>query len=157
MSGNGKDPLDELARDIEDDQDQRIRETYGDRVWRRWRHPARMGRMSDAHGHGSVTGACGDTLEVFLRFEADVVQDASFVTDGCGPSQVCGSMAAELALGKSPAQLAGLDGRTILEALGGLPEDDAHCAFLAVNALHGALHEALARYRASNESSGEKP
>jgi len=147
------DALDELTEEIQADQDQQIRETYGDRVWQRWRHPARMGEMADAHGHGRATGSCGDTLQVFLRFQDGVVQDASFLTDGCGSSQVCGSMVAEMALGKTPQALKALDGRDVLEALGGLPDDDSHCAFLAVNALHEALSAHLKNLDASGEAS----
>ncbi len=146
--------LDELAGEIQADQDQQIRETYGETVWQRWRHPARMGEVADANGRGRVTGTCGDTMRIFVRVEDGVVRDAGFLTDGCGTSQVCGSMAADMAVGKTVDQLDGLDGRTILDALGGLPDDDSHCAFLAAN----ALHEALADYHTSSKKyQGERP
>jgi nitrogen fixation NifU-like protein len=80
-------------------------------------------------------------MEIFLKFEDDRVKEASFRTDGCGSSTVCGSFAAELAHGKSPEEITEITGDKILEILGGLPEEDRHCAFLAVEALQDALDD----------------
>jgi len=79
--------------------------------------------------------------------EEDKVKDATFQTDGCGSSLVCGSFAAELALGKNPDALAEISGETILEVLGGLPEEDRHCAFLAADTLQEALDDYMRKQR----------
>ena len=133
---------DELDRFVEDLQDQiyeETREAFGDVVYNRWRNPRHMGRMDLPDGHARVSGSCGDTMEIFLRFKDNRVIDASFLTDGCGPSLVCASYAAELAMGKSPEEVAAVSGWTILDLLGGLPEENEHCAFLAAETLHQAL------------------
>jgi hypothetical protein len=77
---------------------------------------------------------------------------ASFVTDGCGASTVCGSLAAETALGKTPEQLADVTGETILAILGVFPEEDRHCAFLAAETLHAALDDYMRKL--TNPSAG---
>jgi nitrogen fixation NifU-like protein len=81
-------------------------------------------------------------MQIFLKFQGDRVTEATFQTDGCGSSTVCGSFAAELALGRSPEELTEITGESILDILGGLPEEDRHCAFLAA----GTLQEALDSY-----------
>ena len=86
-------------------------------------------------------------MQVFLKFENDQVQEASFLTDGCGASAVCGSFAAELALGKSPDELVEITGDAILKILGGLPKEDEHCAFLAGETLQEALNEYMIKQR----------
>jgi len=53
---------------------------------------------------------------------------------------VCGSFAAELAIGKNPDELVKITGEVILKALGGLPKEDQHCAFLAAETLQEALN-----------------
>ncbi len=148
MSDQATDPrngLDAFQAEIQADLDRQVLETYGEQVWRHWRHPTRRGAPPRTNGHGNVTGACGDTLEIFICVEGGVVRHAGFITDGCGASQACGSAVADMAVGKAPEALDGLDGRQVLEALGGLPEDDSHCAFLAANALCAALDDWRAR------------
>ena len=56
---------------------------------------------------------------------------------------ICGSLAAELAIGKDPEELKKITAETILEVIGGLPEEDQHCASLAANTLQMALFRYL--------------
>jgi nitrogen fixation NifU-like protein len=115
------------------------RAAYGEVAFERWLKPLHVGAMDNADGYSRITGKCGDTMEFFLKFENDRVKEATFQTDGCGSSTVCGSFAAELALGKSPDELVEITGEMILAVLGGLPEEERHCAFLASEALQEAL------------------
>jgi len=100
-----------------------------------------MGRMENPDGYGRIKGSCGDTMEIYLQFEKERVKKASFQTDGCGTSTICGSFAAELAIGKEPDELTDITGETILNILGTMPEEDLHCAFLAAETLQDALHD----------------
>lgn len=146
------DKLDEIARALQDQIYAETRAAYGQVVFERWLKPLYLGVMSDPEGYGRVRGTCGDTMEIFLRFEKDRVKEATFQTDGCGSSTVCGSFAAELAHGRSPDEIAGITGEMILSVLGGLPEADRHCAFLAAEALQEALGDYMRRQRR-----GDKP
>lgn len=131
--------LDEFAHRLQDEINQEVIETYGEKVYERWRNPRFAGPMESPTGYASVTGTCGDTMVVFLRVENGVISDACFTTDGCGCSAVCASVACELAVKKRVENLSGVTGETILEVLGGLPEDNVHCAFLAAEALQAAV------------------
>lgn len=131
--------IDDFAADLQSRIDEETILTYGRTVFERWRSPLFMGRLENADGQSSNTGACGDTMQLFLRFEDGRVKEASFLTDGCGCSMACGSFAAELALGKTPDELAGITGESILQRSGPLPAEDRHCAFLAAETLQSAL------------------
>ena len=125
-------------------QDQIYRETraaYGEKAFERWQSMRHMGPMENPEGYARITGSCGDTMEIFLKFQTDYVKEASFQTDGCGTSAVCGSFAAEMAMGKKPDELVKITGEKILELLGGFPKEDEHCAYLAAETLQEALNE----------------
>lgn len=72
------------------------------------------------------------------------VAKANFLTDGCGTSIASGSMVTELAKGKNVAKALKISGEDVLNALGGLPEESQHCAFLAANTLKAAIKDYLA-------------
>ncbi|HOW54938.1 MAG TPA: iron-sulfur cluster assembly scaffold protein [Syntrophorhabdaceae bacterium] len=137
------DELDSFLKELQDQiYDETLRD-YGRKAFDRWIDPSHMHPMENPDAHGRITGSCGDTMEIFLRFKDGRVSEASFTTDGCGPSMICGSLAAELALGKEPEEIERITAETILETIGGLPEEDQHCASLAANTLQVALHDYL--------------
>jgi len=108
------DSLDDFIKELQHQIDEETREAYGQVAFERWLRPQYMRVMDHPDGYGHVAGSCGDRMEIFLKFEEDKVKDATFQTDGCGSSLVCGSFAAELALGKNPDALAEISGETIL-------------------------------------------
>ena len=80
-------------------------------------------------------------MEINLRIKDDSIEEATFFTDGCGSSVACGSVIAELATGKDLEEAAQIGGDTVLKVLGGLPEEESHCAFLAAETLMTAIHQ----------------
>ncbi len=136
------DKLDEFVNNLQEEIFDEAREAYGEKGFNRWRNPKHCGRMEDADTHARITGQCGDTMEIFLKFENDRVKQASYFTDGCASSSLSGSFTAEMALGKDPDHLTDITGDTVLEKIGRLPEEDRHCTFLAA----GTLQEALSNY-----------
>jgi len=117
------------------------KEAYGEKVYLRSLDPLYMGHMKDPDGHARVTGGCGETIEMFLKFDEDRVTEASFQTDGCSSSKASGSFAAEMSLGKTPDELLEIRGEDILKRMGRLPDEDQHCAFLAAASLYEALND----------------
>jgi nitrogen fixation NifU-like protein len=83
-------------------------------------------------------------MEIWLKFKHRVLVDVTFLTDGCGTSIACGSMATELAKGKTIAEALAISPKVILENLGGLPDESAHCADLASSTLKKAVMEHIA-------------
>ena len=139
--------MDDFVEDMQKQIYEETKAVYGETFFQRWLNPLHMGSVRDADGYGRVKGSCEDTMEIFLKFEGDRVREASFQTDGCGSSMVCGSFAAEMAIGKTPDEIVGISGETILQRLGGLPEAEKHCAFLAAETLQEALDDYIKKQR----------
>jgi len=137
MSNNLDSFVEQLQGEIYED----TRAAFGEKVYQRWRRPLYMQPMDNPDGHANLKGGCGDSIEIFLEFENSRVARASFLTDGCSTSVVCGSYAVEMALGKTDDQVLEIDGNAILKELGGLPEENEHCARLAAESLHAALDD----------------
>jgi nitrogen fixation NifU-like protein len=106
-------------------------------------HPRNNGPLADFTGHARITGPCGDTMEFWLLVRDRRIEKVSFVTDGCGPSHACGSMATCLIEGKSVEQAAAITQKDVLDALGDLPEKYRHCALLAANTLRAACEDSM--------------
>ena len=69
------------------------------------RHSAHIGRMKDADGVACVTGANGNCMEMYLKFEHDRVVRAKYISDGDSASCLCGSCTAVMAIGQDVAGL----------------------------------------------------
>jgi nitrogen fixation NifU-like protein len=106
-------------------------------------NPRNVGSIPNSDGFGSVIGLCGDTMGVWLRVDNELIADITFWTDGCGTTIAAGSMVTELAKGKAVVEAASIRKQTVLDALGGLPEDSAHCAQLAADTLRQAINDYL--------------
>jgi len=136
------DNFDNFVNDLQEQIFDEAKDAYGEKGFQRWRNPLYNGKLESPDGHARITGDCGDTMEIFLKFENDRVKQALYFTDGCASSSICGSFAAELAMGKDPDELADITGDSVLEKIGRLPETDMHCAGLAA----ATLQEALSSY-----------
>jgi nitrogen fixation NifU-like protein len=118
-----------------------MRKAYSDKAIEHAMNPKNVGRLKNANGFATITGSCGDTMEISLRIEVGEIVDAKFWTDGCGSSIACGSVVTELVRGKSVSEAAKIDSKHILGALEGLPDSDAHCSVLASNTLRAAIED----------------
>lgn len=141
--GLNEQEFEKLVQQLQNQSFEDARTTFGEKGFNRWRNPRYNGPMAEADSHARIRGGCGDTMEIFLKFEDNRVIHASYVTDGCGSSALCGSFTAELAHGKSPEELFELQPEDILETIGTFPEQDAHCAKLSILTLHEALNQYL--------------
>jgi nitrogen fixation NifU-like protein len=133
--------LDDFVHVIKAQIHEETREAYGERAYQRWLNPLFVGSMNNPDGYARSVGVCGDTMEIFLKFEGGRVKEALFQADGCGSSSVCASFAVELSLGKGPVELLAINGEVIMEELEGVPKEDEHLAFLAAETLQQALND----------------
>lgn len=141
------DELDRIIQAMQASINEDTRAVWGEDAFQRWSAPPNLGQLPDADGQAELRGSCGDTMAMYLKFDGDRVQAATFETDGCGPSVVCGSVAAEMAVGKTAEEILDIAGGQILNRAGQIPEDHHHCAFLAASTLHEAVHRYM---RAAN-------
>jgi nitrogen fixation NifU-like protein len=121
-----------------------MRKVYSENVVDHAMNPRNVGSMEDANGFARITGPCGDTMEIWLRVRDNTIAEATFMTDGCGTTIAAGSMATELARGKTVIQAQKISQQDVLKALGGLPEESQHCALLVSNTLNEAVKDYLA-------------
>lgn len=124
-------------------------EAYSQQVLEHLQHPRNAGPMDHPDGVG-VQGnpICGDTMKLMLRIENDRVVDARWQTVGCEPARATSSIATDLVIGRTLAEVEALSQDDILSATGGLPASKLHASTLAA----GALHRAVAAYRAKQPS-----
>jgi nitrogen fixation NifU-like protein len=122
---------------------EKMRRDYSEKVIELFLNPRNLGKMNVTDSHGKVRGSCGDTMEIFLKINDDKIVDAKFMTDGCGPSIVCGGTVTELVKARYIRDAFKINAEKILEELGGLPEADQHCAKLAADTLHDAIFNYL--------------
>ncbi len=127
--------LDNLQEQISND----AKEAFGENGFKRWQNPEYRGRMEDCDSSACLKGECGDTMEIFLKFSNNRVKAASYFTDGCSSSAICGSFTAELAHGKNPEEITEINSETVLKKIGKFPVEEKHCAFLAAETLQEAL------------------
>ena len=64
-----------------------------------------IARVNHPDGKACITGKCGDTMEIRLKFYEDRVSKTSHWTDGCAYSLNCVLAAANLARGKTPDEI----------------------------------------------------
>ncbi|MFC1944544.1 iron-sulfur cluster assembly scaffold protein [Chloroflexota bacterium] len=88
--------FDELEKRIVAD----MRSTYSETAIDHAMNPRNVGDIQDADGFGSITGPCGDTMEIWLKVKDGKIRHAAFWTDGCGTTIASGSMVTQLAIGK---------------------------------------------------------
>jgi Mrp family chromosome partitioning ATPase/predicted Fe-Mo cluster-binding NifX family protein len=118
--------------------------------------PRNYGPPANFNGHARITGPCGDTMEFWLMVRDDCLDRVAFVTDGCGSSLACGSMATTLAEGKRLEEALTIEQQDILQALGGLPPEIEHCALLAANTLKAACENYLTHQEGASMKSRDQ-
>ncbi len=102
-------------------------------------HPRNYGSLEKPDGYAKIKGPCGDTMEMFLKIRNDKIDDIAYTTDGCMTSHAAGTAATVMARGSSVRECLKISQSTILDHLGGMPDESKHCALLAANTFHKAL------------------
>jgi nitrogen fixation NifU-like protein len=98
-----------------------------------------VGTVENPHIHHAITGPCGDTIEIYLAVESDIIRDAKFLAIGCPGIFSSGSALTSMIIGKTPVQALSLHIEDIVEFLDGVPEKKLECVVLAKKAIDEAL------------------
>jgi nitrogen fixation NifU-like protein len=136
--------FDRMVAELQQEIIEQARAIYSAKVIEEFYHPKNLGRMLEPDARGIVHGWCGDTMEIYLRLNGDRIKEATFMTDGCGPTVACGSVLTTMVTGMSLEKASKITPENLIAALDGLPEESVHCAELAVS----TLQEAIANGRA---------
>jgi nitrogen fixation NifU-like protein len=119
----------------------KMREIYSEIVVEHSLNPRNLGSFPDADGYAQITGPCGDTMEIWLKVNGNIIVKAGFTTDGCGTTIASGSMVTDMAKDRSLTEAQRIGQQDVLDALGGLPKESEHCALLAANTLREAVRD----------------
>lgn len=98
-----------------------------------------IGTIDNPDSHARITGVCGDTIEMFLSIRDGTVQDIKFTTDGCGFTVACAHYVSRTAKGKTIEEALAIEPDDVDRYFEGLPEENKHCAKLAVMTLRALL------------------
>jgi len=100
-----------------------------------------VGRVENPSVHLAYTGPCGDSMEVYLTIESDVIKDAKFQAVGCAGAFSSGSALMEMVKGKTLEEAVRITEEDIMNFLGGIPKQKIHCACLAKRTLEMAINK----------------
>lgn len=106
----------------------------------------------ESDGYGTRTGECGDTVEMYIRVDGDRIRSVSINTQGCINTNACANTVACLAEGKKIDEAWEITPENVTDYLETLPEEEVHCAELAI----GAFYLALTDYRELRKSPWKK-
>ena len=81
------------------------------------------GRMDDPTCSAFLKGPCGDSMEFYLVIENETVTDVKVYSDGCGATQACAVIAADLAYRKTINGVLSISPAEIIRTLKVLNED----------------------------------
>ena len=72
--------LGEIESEIQKDEE----EIYTERTLEEAHNPKNVGELKSPSAAARITGSCGDTIQIHLKVEGDIISDCKFITDGCG-------------------------------------------------------------------------
>jgi len=138
-----KDDFDKFVNKLQKEIIEKELKDYNERVIELYHNPRNWGKppndeITESHIY---EGACGDTMQFFLKIKNNKIEKANFITDGCGATVACGSQTAMLIEGRSLEFAENLKSKDIERALNGLPEDHKHCAELAITTLRRLIEK----------------
>ncbi len=90
-------------------------------------------------GYGKARRECGDTIEFFLMADNEKLTAISYDIQGCLFTHACANTIIRLARDKDIEGVAGICEADIISHLKTLPENEHHCATLALKAFNMAL------------------
>jgi len=137
------DPLEDVQRRLFGE----LRDVYSDTTIEHILRPRNAGSLPNADAFASQHSACGESMEMWLKVRDNRIEEISFWTDGCAATIACGSMASEMARGKTIVQALAISPRQVADALDSLPEGNFHCAQLAADTVRAAARDYLALQR----------
>jgi len=115
---------------------------YNEKVMDHFSNPRNAGELEGADGVGQVGNPiCGDVLRLAIKVKDGRIEEARFMTFGCGAAIATSSVLTEMVKGMPLEEAMEVTNRMVADALGGLPPVKMHCSNLAADALHKAIED----------------
>jgi len=129
------DEFDTAARDLQE----AVLAGYSEQLINEFLNPQNVGKIENPDSYAKIKGVCGDTIEMYLSIENGRIKHSTATTDGCGFTIACASYATRMLKGKILREALEIKPDDIEDYFGGLPEENKHCAKLAVLTLRAAV------------------
>jgi len=109
-------------------------------VLTRFENPRNVGELGNFNAKG-VAGDpnCSDLIEIRIRFNDKIVEDAKFKVFGCPGAIATTDVFIDLVKGKTIEKALKIAEKDISDALGGLPTEHMHCTKLSIEAFRKAV------------------
>ena len=143
------DDIDKIARALQE----AILEGYSEKFKQEFSSPKNIGKIEDADSRVSITGVCGDTVEIYLALKDGKINDIKFMTDGCGATIACASYVTRMVKGKTITDALLMKPEDVDSYFEGLPDESKHCAKLTIDTLKAALNRYEIKEQKPNFSS----
>jgi nitrogen fixation NifU-like protein len=130
------DDIDKIAQTLQE----AIFKGYSEKFKQEFSNPKNIGKIEDADSQVSITGVCGDTIEMYLVIKNQRIDDIKFVTNGCGATIACTSYIARAVKGKTIKEAIKMKTEDVDSYFEGLPQESKHCAKLAIDTLKAVLN-----------------
>lgn len=125
-----------------------VKSGYANRAMEYYLNKINVGRMEKPTVQFAYTGPCGDTMEIYLNIESDIIKDAKFQAVGCAGTFSAGSALMEMAKGKNLGWIKKITERDIVNHLGSMPQQKNQCVCLAIT----TFQKTIEKYRKSMKS-----
>jgi nitrogen fixation NifU-like protein len=99
-------------------------------------------RLQQADGRAQKTRECGDTVEIFVVFKGQTLQNIAYTLSGCIHTNACVNALIDLAEGQPLNRALQITPRQVADYLQTLSADEFHCAELVVATFRLALADA---------------
>lgn len=115
---------------------------YNEKVMEVFRNPQHMGEVENYNAIGTVGNeTCGDIMQITMRIENGIIEDAKFKTFGCAAAVASSSTATGMIIGKTVEEALKLTNKEVITELEGLPPQKIHCSVLAEDAIRAAIDD----------------
>ena len=118
---------------------EKLREIYSETTVAHVLAPHNTNDIQQPDGVGSCQSNCGEIMKMQLKIRSEQITAAGYWTNGCAATIACGSMATDLAIGKTIKEALGIAAEDIAASLVDFPQTNFHCAELAAQTLRNAL------------------
>jgi len=115
---------------------------YKETILDHYRHPRNYGDLPSANAHAKdANNLCGDVIEMQVRVNAGMIEDARFRGEGCAISMATASMLTEFSKRKRVSEVKKLGKDDLIRLLGADPGPARiECALLALGVLKTAVN-----------------
>lgn len=98
-------------------------------------------KLESCDGYGKKTRSCGDTIEIFILVQDEIIQSISYDLKGCLFSHACVNTLIKLAKENTFEQAERIKAGDIIDFLQTLPKEEEHCADHVLAAFNQALDD----------------